>query len=789
MLTLVELVRDYLLADGFTEIETSLDAHYVIVDRPDVGAFRDTRIVWVIPDGVEPSRHESTLRPLIERLRTRYPDAKGTVLLSAGGFSRSMRQRITEQRIRVRVPIQFFDTAFKVEEAPKAASVISQMRELDPLRVRQPYQMTDAQGEVTDEGPDLLDRLSRHNIGDENPSVQIVVGRAGIGKTFLSRALFAILYQRFSETKKARGIGSRPIPLLPEHMKGVHALRTRLLIENFLRTDVAAPVNEPTFKWLLINGFTTWLLDGLDELITGDEEFFDYILDVVTSPHSRANVLVWSRDSLVTTSDSFLEFREQGQGVVQVYRLLEWDYSCKRDFAWLRHTGHTPAKGEEEPPRISRFLDRIARPPTNVFSGVPFYCKVLWEEELLGDELRSEVDILDHMIESMLSREIEQKKLIDRSIFEEDGIDDWLEAVAVEQVEDGKGVGVDIDIAREYGESVVRIDIGEEQKEDVIHGLLRFPFFTQGAVHGGIAFTHELIAQAIAARHYSKKLIDDAKLIADRIRRVNLEEPVLLRLIAQRVDRQPAVRAITRAMTASGDRSETNQVLLALLMILSSDRNLILTNGLNLEDSLLSRLHFHERDLSGVSFRRSDLSYARFEGCDLRGARFEGAFLKDTQFAGNEMQSADFGNMSRVVSVRAGGSFLDRDEEIERWVAKETERGLAPHEPCPTARQLCHLFQKFITPMGKFRRAALKGDAIVAGKRYTGAASPGTLLRESERRGYLVGPDHRGQYRRAQGDKYSECVRMVKESKVSEGLGAIVEATCPKPDCTHELRN
>lgn len=786
---LVELVRDYLLADGFTEIETSTDSEYVIVDRPDVGGSRDTRIVWVVPNHAESNRYESILSPLIERLRKQYPDAKGTVLLaSGGGLSRGMRQRITELRIRVKVPIQFFDTAFKVEEAPRAASVISQIRSLDPLRVRQPYEMSDAVGEIADEGPDLLDRLSTTREVAGEPCVRIVVGRAGIGKTFLSRALFATQYEHFLSAKKARSTGSRPIPLLPEHMKGIQALRTSLLIENFLRTDVAAPVKESTFQWLLVNGFTTWLLDGLDELITGDEEFFDYILDVVTAPRSRADITIWSRDSLVTASDAFMEFRDQGQGVVEVYRLLEWDLSCKRDFAWLRHEQRRPAENEVDPPRVASFLARMEEPPLNAFTGVPFYCDVLWREDLKADERQSEISVLDHVIKKMITRETEKKRLIDVSVFEDGGIDEWLEAVAVDYVEDERSVGVDVENAREYGESVLRGDLSPDQKEDAIHGLLRFPFFTQGTEHGHVSFSHDLIAEAIAARHYAKRLIKETPLIAERIRRVNLEEPVLLRLIAQRVERQSAANAIAGAMLSSGDHSDQYKVLLALLMIVSVEHDLIKARGLSLEDAALSRLEFRNRDLSNISFRRSDLAYVRFEKCDLRSARFEAAFLQDTHFSDCRLEDANFGDLSRAVSIRVDGRYIDREDEIRQWATSETRRRVIDREPCPTARQLCQMFQKFITPMGQYRRAALKGDAILAGKRYGGAASPLAIRREAERAGYLTGPDWRDQYRRAQGDKYSECVRMVRDSRISEGLGAIVERLCPKRNCTHELQ-
>ncbi len=761
----------------------------MVVNRPDVGGSYDTRIVWIVPADAEPSKYTPVLRPLIERLYSRYPDAKGTVLLpSGGGLSRPLQQELTSIGIRIRVPIQFFDTSFKVEEAPRAASVIKDIRDADTLRVQQPYELTDAQGAIVDEGSDLLAELGRTNGQDTDSRVKIIVGRAGIGKTVLSRALFRDLYARFLSAKRQRGSGSRPIPLVPEHMKNIHALRTELLIDNFLRTDVAAPVKRSTFEWLLVHGFTTWLLDGLDELMAGDQGFFDYLLDVVTAPQSSARILIWSRDSLVTTSDAFMEFRELGQGTVDVYRLLEWGPAKKRDFAWIQHSRRLPTRGEQDPPRVAEFLARVDKAPLVAFSGVPFYCSVLWGE---SDELPmgfsgSEVEVLDHLIERMLEREIGQKGLLDETVFIREGVKQWLEAVATDYVEGD--VEVDRESAREYGEMVLRDDVTDEQAEDALLALLRFPFFIQGERRGGISFAHELIAQAVASRAYARDVAKYPVRVAARImERVNFEEPVLLRLMAQQLNKSEDVSALVKAIHRDGERRGAYRLLLALLMILRPDRDLIARHDLPLEDALLAKLHFRGLDLRGVSFRRSDLSYVRFEQCVLEESKFEGSFMKGTTFDNVEIRGAEFGDMERIESIRWDSAFMDRDEDIEARLIKETKGRRRRREPCPTARQLTHVFGKFITATGTRRRTALRREGIVAGRRY-GGATPENCVRVAIRREYLVGPDHRGQCRIAQGDKYGEIVRLVRDSRVSEGLGEVISELCPRGGCTHELR-
>ena len=786
---LFDLVLGYLKSDGFQELEISKDRGYVVVNRPDVGGSYDTRVVWIVPEDEDPSKYTPVLRPLIDRLYSRYPDANGTVLLpSGGGLSRALQQELKGIGIRIRVPIQFFDTSFKVEEAPRAASVIKDIRDANTLRVQQPYQLTDAQGAIVAEGSDLLAELSKRSDPNADSRIQIIVGRAGIGKTVLSRALFRGLYDRFLTAKRQRGVGSRPVPLVPEHMRNIHALRTELLIDNFLRTDVAAPVKRSTFEWLLVHGFTTWLLDGLDELIAGDQGFFDYLLDVVTAPQSSARILLWSRDSLVTTSDAFMEFRELGQGTVDVYRLLEWGPERKRDYAWIQHAKRLPAKGEQDPPRIVEFLERVEEAPLSAFSGVPFYCGVLWSESghLPVGFGGSEVQVLDHLIRKMLEREIDEKGLIDEAIFIDAGVQQWLEAVATDHVEGN--VEVDRETAREYGEMVLRDDVTEEQSEDALLALLRFPFFVQGERMGGISFAHELIAQAVASRAYARDVTKYPVRVAARImERINLEEPVLLRLMAQQLNSSRDVDPLVRAIHGDGERRGVYRLLLALLMIMRPDTDLIVRHDLPLEDALLARLHFRNLDLRGVSFRRSDLSYTRFERCVLEEGKFEGAFMKGTVFEDVRIRGAEFGDMERVESILWDSVFVDRDEEIEATLLKATKGQKRKREPCPTARQLAHVFGKFITATGTRRRSALRREGIVAGRRFGGAA-PENCVRVAIRRQYLAGPDNRGQCRIAQGDKYGEIVRLVRDSRVSEGLGEVISELCPRSGCTHELR-
>lgn len=217
--------------------------------------------------------------------------------------------------------------------------------------------------------------------------MRVIVGRAGIGKSFLFRALFDRLYGDFISAKTQQRTTPRPIPLLPEHLKGTYALRTEALIDNFLRTDVAAPVVRETFEWLLVNGFATWLLDGLDELYAGDPGFFEYLFNLIASTNSKAQITIWCRDSVLTTSDPFAEFRDfcDGLNVLKIYRLSEWERVSKRQFAWLHLEGRLPKSGEHDSGTVNAFLTAVdSSHALRSLSGLPLYCGLLLQQHQAG---------------------------------------------------------------------------------------------------------------------------------------------------------------------------------------------------------------------------------------------------------------------------------------------------------------------------------------------------------------------------------------------------------------------
>lgn len=783
------LVRSYLESMGFRILREQ--GYCLVADKLAFGQERDTWLVWTLPAEVDPASCGEALRQSIAELRPNYPDAKAYVLSQSRlGFPRDLLHFLAESRVYLRVPVQFFDAAFKVEEAPKAASAISDIRALAKAekRVPQPF--------VPDDGPtakqeDLLRSLRRELSQPHGPGVHVIVGRAGIGKSFLFRALFENLYGNFLLGKQKQVVLPRPIPLLPDHLKGAYALRTEMLLDNFLRTDVAAPVSRDTFEWLLVNGFATWLLDGLDELYAGDPGFFDHILDYVTRPNSMAQVVICCRDSVLTTSDAFSDFREYctGSAALKVYRLLDWDSESKRQFAWLRLTGEFPRPGAPEPKEVAAFMAAIDSNGTlRALSGLPFYCDLLLEQHRAGGlgQYADGVSFLNHAVDAMVRREID-KGLIDLGLFEPNGLNDWLEQIALDYVGEQRYSGINRDTAREYGEFVLQAGLDEGVRHHILTSLLQFPLFRGGTESGSVAFAHDLVAEALAARAYLRELPKQPRATAERLAKIDLEDSMLLRFMAGSLSAN-GENALVNQMRQGQLSGEGFAAALSLLLLAKPDRDLVKRLQISLEGQALKGVHFLRRDLSGLSFRLSDMSHVKFTDCDLTEARFEGAFLARTTFDQQTVLShAQFGDLSRIQSIVVGKKLLDEPGPIRAWVENTTSVVPPPVDPCPTALQVVHMFRKYITPLGEARRDYLAANGLLAGKRYPGSASPEECLREAVSAGYLSAPDYRGRHRRAEGDRYAEMVGFVSRGHVSDGLGRLISGLCRRRGCLHRL--
>ena len=783
MNNLQEQVADYLKTLDFGFLEQTEDI--LVADKVDFGGARDTRLIW-IPSEPEhewdiPNIERRLVREFEEKT-DRYPNARCWIIAyTFGGFSQEFHAAAAQHNVLLRVPIQFFDTPFKYEEAPQIRSAIKELR--NPVaRIPQSYSLL-VNGESQEGGDDLLEHLWDEFRLSREPSLHIVVGPAGIGKTWLFRALFSRLYKYFLDQKSRLEIFPRPIPLIPAYLQQTEALRTQELFRSFIETEVASPVRLATFKWMVTQGYVSWLFDGLDELYAEDLDFFYELAELLTRPDNRARVLVCARESLLTSCETFTEFLNDygADPAIRIYRLEGWEHQSKVAFARLCF----------DPPRDSRFVNYISSSDSlRSLSSLPYYCDLLrigFEEEELND-FADDFALIDYTISQIVERE-KGKGLLKSEDFLPNGLNEWLETVASEFfATDFRGVDkVNVET---YAKLVLDPDLSEAEWQKAVTTLVQFPLFAPGVEPGVLAFEHELIAEYLAGCYWSRRLSDDPCRVGRELgERPDFADSLIARYISNQLSDQPqGIKRLTDALRikAPPDRTFVNLLQLILLATPAKDALAMLRNFMKERD--LSQVRFEERDLERYSFRNCNLSNVVFRECNLRSSKFEGARLAETRFENltqEDLQEAQFGDLSRFESVYVGGKRIDSRPAFAEWARKMTGQTPPILEPCPSAHQLRTLFLKFVRPDGSGRRNELSMRALTRGKRYSEAPNPEDFVKASLSFGYLQDLRWHNHIRRVPGDRYNDVINFVTDWQLTDDLKSLLDSVCPETHCEH----
>jgi hypothetical protein len=787
-------VESYLRSAGFNLINS--DTGFIVADKPEVGGDRDTLLVW-LPHHLYPGRAfsqiEASLIDRIDHQITRYPDARCIILVeSLEGISKTFRSITSSRNVKIRVPVQFFDAAFRVEASPEAtSSVIKSLRDISDIGRPIPQPFSEAQGDVRHTGPDLFTHLQRELTSAVGPCIRFVVGSAGVGKSILFRRLFYVLYRDFLDSKNHLRMSARPIPLVPEHLRETYTIRTLALVDSFPRSDVAAPVSRETLEWMLTNRCCIWMFDGLDELYSGDPEFFDYVLDLLTRQDSNAQILVCARDSLLSSNDRFVQFLRSfspAEPAVRVYRLTDWDVTAKREFASVRLAGST--SGEGIPSTVANFINVVnSNASIRQLSGLPYYCSLLVERFKDGQSLSvtDQFELLGEVVSAMQARELAKGTILPDA-FEAEGLDDFLETIAADYCLNNYS-GTAIDDVQGYSEIVLRHCLSDEDRQKLVTSLVQYPLFVDANRPGFVSFKHELLAEYLFGRQLAK-MVKGGPLSAVRklVGRPLLKDTLSFEYLVKETSSDNFLRQmIAKEILINSAPDRAFRVLLQLWLSSRVEREPMPNHGF-LASRDLTGITFQNMDLSNVSFRNCNLTDASFIQCNLTEARFEGAHLVGTVFNQldiNGLRGAQFGNFQHFEYVYVGTRRIEEREEFRKWASQQTGIIEDRPDPCPTVLQIRGVLSKYVRADGSGRRGELPVRALISGRVYAGAPTIDDCISCCIKHQFLNAPNYRGRVRRANGDRYDEIVSHMKDWTIGAGLTAVLDELCPIRGCCH----
>ena len=780
-----QLGEGYLTAEGYQVSRRSQDL--LVGKRLGLGETNEFVYAWIPPFTPQPpdlrSREADYLRRFQEATEAEPSAQRFLIVPSTTGFSREFRQGASRwHSVKVVTPIQFFDTSFRWEESPQAPSAARALRERGQEaisgRVRQPYVTKSAANldEEASSGDDLLDDLYQayRGLGPNRTPVSVVVGPAGIGKSYFFEAFFARLHSAFIEDKQAlRFPALRPLPLLPENLRAAESPTMRALQRSFLQTEFARPLTGEVFEWLITHDLAIWMLDGLDEVISTDIEFFDYLLDLMTKPGGTSpRIVICVRDSLFSTNTDFREFCEDFEDNISIYQLQPWSDSNKRAFA----RSYFP---QYEEGFTSALRQNAA---ANSLAATPYYCQLLADDFRENGQLGagSETDLLQRVLMRTIERDYE-KEFVDRSLVSVGEVLEFLEAVAFENFKGGL-LGVPVDVPREMAEIILPSDLESSHQTASINNLTNLAVFAP--THGGnVRFAQENLEQYLIGRAAISGLDNADRLVKFMSIRLMPSDWISTQIIAKTIRDMELTQFIKHQALFIHVNSIAFRNLIQLLALAAKEPAVL--RGIDLKYANLQSVKFANLNLSGVSFIGSDLTDAEFIECNSQDADFTDAIIKGTRLRPslNGLRGANFGPLTRFYSLITNkGQHIASLVQAAAWLKEQTKQPGKHIGPCPAAMQVRHLFMKFIRPDGSARRFSLDRRGAISGKQH---ANREAALKSALRYGYLEQASGRDHVSRASGALYNEMVQYVVDLNPSQTIRNLIADLCEQPSCEH----
>ncbi len=795
-MTLYELAKGYFVANKLDVIEK--DSTHLVAERPLIANEVERTCVWILTQQERRGRDQRLIEEQyltrFEGAAKKYPGAKLHLIVdTTEALTPHFRSEATSRyRIRIQVPSQFFDMPFSWESARITATttraLVSEAKEYDKKRVFQEYVQENEDKAGKDLVKDLLQDIQLSLEKDE-PFVRFVVAPAGCGKSVFFVSLFGRLYELFHEQKRRYQLFPRPLPLVADHLKEAAGPTVFGLIDAFVRTEFAANSTRESFNWMIDNRFGLLMLDGLDEVITRDSKFLDYLEDRITAPYSKPAILICVRDSLFYSSEELANFLESYRSLISTFSLKEWGYKAKREHAWVHLENRLPKDGETDTSRVSKYLAAVENNPTlKRLSSTPFYADLLVDTcaEPDADISMKEQELIEHAIAKMCEREYSKGNL-NANDFPPKAFREWLEEIAVIEYQ-SHGISVqELEELAGLAPILVSHNLSEDEQKAIIDNIAMAPFFKRSDATGRLELTHELLSEYLAGKRFANEFKTNPSLFAYHLAlRTWPSDSILFHVLSQALAAEQyslAKFAGAESLSSDGFRN-----LIQLILNIPGGDKIFRDKLILLEGARLQGLRFNSSNLDGVSFRGSDLTNTYFSECSLRDAHFEGAVFRNTGFQRlpeNGLLAASFGNCEHFDSIILDNRrVMNEIRSFRKWLSGQTGVKEISIGPCPTSRQILFLFRKFIHINGQARRDSLDKRGVLRGHQETEAPSNEQCLQEAIEFGYL-GKVDRDQIRRSTGPRYGEMVTFVKSQEISPGLRSLLDSLCRIPGCRH----
>jgi hypothetical protein len=800
-MNLLELVKGFYESQGYQV--TIKDPTFLVAENRIYAEEIDQVCVWILNKEIRKDKPSIIIEEdYLNRFRgfiKKYPGAKLRLLVdSLEGLSAEFRSKAYgEFKVRIQLPIQFFDTPFSWEVAKSTASAIKELTEAAKIneqkRVSQPYSK---RAEVDKEGLDIVTDLMQEidsYIDNSKPFIWFIIAPAGQGKSFSFASIFAKIYDKFQDSKRRTEIFPRPLPLLSSHLKEAAGPSVKGLIDAFIRTEFAANLRRECFNWLVDNRFGLLMLDGLDEVIAKDSNFIEYLEDRITSPYSKAAIVISMRDSLFETCNELKEFIQDYGNFIETFVLKRWGQKEIKAHAYKNLEGSGQKRDGHERANSNDYLNIINKSPVlQRLSSTPFYADMLVnlfkEDEgyfSKAGEL-SEKDLINITVEAMSNREY-QKGMLNKDIFPPCAYREWLEEIAIENY---KAKGIYMNELRELAElssCLVDANLNENQTNGLITGLLMAPFFKKSEVSGKIELTHELIAEYLVGEKLVKYFQSDApKFCYLASLRAWPPDSIILSVLVDGLAGN--VHRLSDLICRDALPQDGIRNIIQILIRSEEGYAEIRQKCASLEGVDLEGMIFKKADLQGVSFRASDLTNTVFDNCNLQNTRFEGSVIRGTVFSNTTkdfLRNAKFGDFEHFYSATINNESIDDYEQFMNIINQYTGEKIKTEGLCPSARQLLFLFGKFVRPNGEPRRDVLDRKGVLRGRKEKGADSSERFLEAAIEFEFLCQEEKGKQIKRARGEKYGEIVTFVKNQVPSRNIVTLLDSLCRIPNCPH----